>query len=467
MKQIAYRGGWIKFGLVVVLMAGGAAGGFYLSGIHTGGCHNPDHDPAVERPSDNPSPAFSHRFALTARDAKDAIEAPELALDASDRIWLTWASKTGDAERSVFVTRSADQGRSFASPIAVSKGGVFRSKSKGQRDGYERRATPHLAAIRGQIALSWSQADADGGRLRLMVAPSSDGELAFGQADPADRGEGANPCFTGMAAGPDGVLACVWLGGAAGQQPFAAIRPAGATAFEKERLVHAGQGGKGVCPCCPVAVCFAPDGTLYVAFRNIADGCRDIAIGVLKPGAAEFGAPVSVIAPTWKFDGCPHDGPALAIVGAQLHVVWMDAHTGSPRCYHASAKRSDLVFTAQELHPIATGTQGNAKLHVDPAGKLHAVWEESAAAPEPGDHAKHQHGPPTVVPGGGRAIFHAVMGGDGRFAGAHAIAPRAGAFQTRPAVAVTGAGRIVAVWNELDETGKAVVVTSLAMEGRP
>ena len=49
---------------------------------------------------------------------------PSLTADSSGRVFLTWASKTGESERSVFIVRSLDGGRSFASPSLIAKGGV-------------------------------------------------------------------------------------------------------------------------------------------------------------------------------------------------------------------------------------------------------------------------------------------------------------------------------------------------------
>jgi hypothetical protein len=107
-------------------------------------------------------------------------------------------------------------------------------------------------------------------------------------------------------------------------------------------------------------------------------------------------------------------------------------------------------------------------------GNLHAVWEESSTAPPAGNTEKHQHGAPKITPGtGGRAIQHATLGSDGRFGTPRAVAPRTGAFQTRPAITVTSTGRVIIAWNELDETGKVIFVSSVpggemfAQGGRP
>ncbi|HEY1192037.1 MAG TPA: sialidase family protein [Gemmata sp.] len=452
----------VKYGLLAVLVAGGAAGGFYLSGNRS--AQEPPQPPASSAPTAAEWPQ-SHRFPLTALDAKDTVEAPDLATGADGSIFLTWGSKTGAAERTVFFTRSLDGGRSFDDPKAISKAGVYKTPTKGNNKagGHERRSSPHLAAFGSGVHLSWGEARADGSGMRFVLATSADAGATFGAPRPVHSGDRANPTFTALATGPDGALACSWLDSRSGsQQPFAAVLRAGADTFGPERAVHPAPPESGVCPCCPTGACFGPDGTLFVAFRNVKNGCRDIAIGRLKPGQSAFEGPFFVIPDTWKFDGCPHDGPALTLLGDTLHIVWMDARSGPQRCYYARANTSDMKFDARELHPGVPGTQGNAKLFADASGALHAVWEESLGA-EPTSDGSHTHSPPKTSAGSGRAVMHAVMPkGQGAFGAARAVAPQAGAFQTRPVIAGTASGSLFVAWNELDTTGKAVVVTRLA-----
>ncbi|OWK44370.1 putative signal peptide protein [Fimbriiglobus ruber] len=415
-----------------------------------------------------------HRFPLSAADVKDTNEAPTLAADAAGRVFLAWASKTGDRERTVFFTRTTDSGRMFDAPHTISKGGIYRSRSSenGKIVGYERRAVPHLATAADRLELSWSEAPADGSGITLRLATSADAGRTFAAPVSVPHLDGMRTTFTDMASGPNGALACCWLGDRNGaQQPYAAVRPAGATAFETEQVVYLGQNGKGVCPCCPTAVGFAPDGTLYVAYRNVNDGYRDIAIGRLRPGQTAFEGPFSVVSNTWKFDGCPHDGPSLVVIGDDIHVTWMDARNGPQRAYHARAKCADMIFSARELNPAGPGTQGNARLFKDAAGGLHVVWEESLGAESTADeHSGHRHAPVVPKPGagGGRAIQYATMApGATAFGQPRAVAPRAGAFQTRPALVTTSDGSVFVAWNELDESGKVVVVTRLARGVNP
>lgn len=466
MSQCACGMSWVKFGLLAALAGGGAVGGLYLSGglpFSPLGV-SPPTQPVSEAP---PEPS---RFPMSALDVKDTLEAPELAADSTGRVFLTWGSKTGDAERTVFITRTIDGGHSFDAPKAVSKAGVYKTPGHGKSGGHERRATPHLAPDGDKLHLGWSEALADGSAMRMVLATSTDAGQTFGAPQPVHQGESAKPAFTAMAFGQGGAIACCWLDERSGtQQVYASVRPTGATAFNPELLVHPGQPGKGVCPCCPTAAAFSPDGTLYVAFRNINDGYRDIAVSRLRPGQSAFEGPFLVMEKTWKFDGCPHDGPSIAVIGDTVHVAWMDARSGPQRCYHAKAKLADMKFEARELHACAAGTQGNPKLHADAAGNLHAVWEASIGTePAAEGAAGHQHGPPKVGGTTGRSVHYATIpAGQTAFSDVRAIAPKPGAFQTRPTVVATTDGNVFVAWNELDTTGKSVVVTRLpaATEG--
>lgn len=453
------RTGWAKYALLFVLAAGGLGAGLYLAD------RSPEPAPEPATPAAVPP---VHSFALTAADAKETVEAPVLAADAGGRVYLAWASRTGDDERTLSLAHSDDGARTFAAPKVVTKSGVLKtvSQMKGKTVTREVRMVPHLTAGPA-VHLAWTETLPGNSGVRMVVAESRDRGATFGAPVQVHQGQGARPTFTALAAGPGGALLASWLDNRnKAQQCYAATRPAGGGAFEPEAVVHAGDDDKGVCPCCPTASLLAPDGTAYVAFRNVANGYRDIAIGVKKPGASNFELH-PVVPPSWAFNGCPHDGPSLALVGDTLHVVWMDARTGAQRCYHAAASRADLTFTAQELNAGAPGTQGNSKLFADAAGALHAVWEESLGA-EQAPAPKHQHEPaaPTVGSGGGRAVMYRVMpAGAKQFGPARAVAARPGSFQTRPAITGTPEGEIVVAWNQLDESGKAVVVTSLNGEG--
>jgi hypothetical protein len=465
--------------IAAILLLAGLAGGFFLplgspaaDAPHSapvvtssGGPIGDDIARTTKQPPAEHAPA-THEFALSTADVRDTQEAPALAVDAHGRICLAWASKTADDERSLFVAVSHDAGSSFSGPREIRKSGIFKSSSKGKSGGFERRMVPLMAAYGETTLLAWDEAPADGSTIRMMLAESHDGGQTFGEPICVHRSDAARPTFNSLAVNGQGEAVCGWLDSRHGaQQLFAAVRAAGDEQFGDEIQLYAGQQGAGVCPCCLTAAAVSDDGEVFVGFRNQLDGYRDTWL-CLVPSSGAAIEPTPVTEPRWQFDGCPHDGPSMAICGGHLHVVWMDSHSGRPRVYYGRSPLGDLRFEAGPLHLAGPGSQGNARLCADEAGCLHAVWEASIdddpPAKETGQkngHAAHQHAPPM---GAGRVIMYASSPrADGQFTPALAIAPRPKRFQTRPAIA-RGTRGVVVAWNELDESGKRVVVTRLS-----
>ncbi len=405
-----------------------------------------------------------HEFKLRPADVQADRETPAVAVDGKGRVLLAWASQTGDLERTLTLATSSDGGKTFEPPVAWRKVPIYRyaSKSKGKEVMYSTHVLPRLAVNGDAIDLGWVEAIDGGPSVVYQVARSVDGGRSFSEPVRVHGGEAVKPGFTAMSSGPDGSVLCAWLDGRAkGPKPFASVRPADSEGFEPDQMVFDGPDGKGVCPCCDVAVTQAPNGSRFVAFRNSEAGNRDIFVSRTRPGAAGFSIPVPVGLDHWKLDGCPHDGPSLAVVADRLHVVWMDAHSGKNRVYQASSPTTELDFAARELAPASAGAQGHPRLAATPNGQLLAVWDESIgeAPKESGPSPGHGHGP--SLTGGGRAIMLAAGSGDG-FGASGAIAARPGAFQLQPSIVSGPDGTAFVAWNEIDADGKRVVFARVA-----
>jgi hypothetical protein len=420
-------------------------------------------------PSPKPRPPgrvrVKHEYVLLPADVKADRETPAVAADARGRVVLAWASQTGKDERTLFLARSGDGGVTFEPPVAWRKVPIYRFTSKGKKAmTFSTHVLPRLASGGEAIDLGWVEAIDGGPEVAFYVARSTDGGRTFGDPVRVHGKAAVKPGFTALASAPDGTLLCGWLDGRdRGQQPFAAARPKDSEGFEPERRVFAGPGGKGVCPCCDLALAQAADGTRFVAFRNSEAGDRDVWIA--RSGRDGYEPPIPVTPDHWKFDGCPHDGPALAIVGDRLHALWMDAHTGSSRVYHAGSPLGEMRFRPAPLTPGSARSQGHPKLVAAASGTLYATWDESLRDDEGSPTAGHSHGHGTPLTGGGRAIMLASSAGEG-FGAAGAVDPRPGAFQLQPALAVAPDGSVLVAWNELDEEGKRVVFVRLSPEGR-
>ena len=68
----------------------------------------------------------------------------------------------------------------------------------------------------------------------------------------------------------------------------------------------------------------AGDGTTYVAWRHVyPTNLRDIAVAHSTDGGRTFCEPVRVSEDHWQIDGCPEDGPSIAVTAdGVLHVAW-------------------------------------------------------------------------------------------------------------------------------------------------
>ncbi len=337
----------------VLALAG--IGGFAVGWLMFGGkapdmALRPSH-PAEEAPATEQA---RKEFPLRPADVQADRETPAVAVDAKGRVLLAWASQTGELERTLTLARSLDGGRTFETPTLWRKVPIYRyaSKSKGQEVMYSTHVLPRLVASGDSIHLGWVEAIDGGPSVAYYVATSSDGGLTFSDPVRAQGAEAVKPGFTALAVALDGSVVCGWLDGRArGARPYSSAKEGQSEGFESERLAFEGPDGKGVCPCCDVAVAQGLAGARFVAFRNSDSGNRDIFV------AGPDGL-VAVAPDHWKLDGCPHDGPSMTLADHRLDLVWMDAHTGKNRVYHASSPPDGLAFKVHELAPGSTGRKG-------------------------------------------------------------------------------------------------------------
>ncbi|SIO19443.1 hypothetical protein SAMN05444166_2924 [Singulisphaera sp. GP187] len=457
---------------VALLAAGGFAMGWMAFGVRSHTAPAPAPPASATAAKKTPPVEVERRYVLRPEDIQADRETPAVAVDDQGHVVVAWASQTGDLERTIYLLRSSDGGTNFAPPVPWRKVPIykFQSKSPGKTMTFSTHVLPRLTASAGALWLGWVEAVNGGPEVRYLVARSTDGGTTFAEPVSVHGDKAVRPGFTSLSTGADGTLCASWLDGRnQGQQPFLSLGNKAANMFATEELVFAGPDGKGICPCCDLAVARSTQGSTFVAFRNNDSGYRDIHISRSEPGEkATFAAPVPVTSEHWKFEGCPHDGPSLALSGDRLHLLWMDAHSGKNRVYAASSELPSLQFTPRELSPGSKGAQGHPKLIADSSGTLHAVWDESldpapvatVAGASAGGHGGHAHTAP--LSGGGRAIMYASSQADGEFGPARALAPHAGAFQLNPALAVSPGGDVFVAWNELDTEGKQVVMVRLA-----
>jgi hypothetical protein len=137
----------------------------------------------------------------------------------------------------------------------------------------------------------------------------------------------------------------------------------------------------GVCYCCKTALAAGVDGTLFAAWRHVYPGnIRDIAFSVSRDGGRSFSPPARVSEDRWQLNGCPDDGPAIAIDRrGTVHVVWptVIADPGPEGAIFYATTRDGISFTPRVRVP----TMGSAKpshpqIAMDPYGDVVVAWDE-------------------------------------------------------------------------------------------
>jgi hypothetical protein len=348
--------------------------------VTTGGVHAGAATLAIQgRANATPSVAAANQFVVVAWGATDE-------------------TKAGTTD--VYLAISRDGGRTVGAAVRVSD---ERHASLGAEQPPRVALVPQ-AGRDPEVVVVWTAKSKDGSR--LLISRSQNGGASFTRAAPIPGSEATgNRGWESIAVDRDGHVMAVWLdhreilsppGNSAMHHDGHDHRSAGApkadaagraqssklyfVTLDGEASSHAVTGG--VCYCCKTAFATGPDGAIYVAWRHVYPGNRrDIAFTMSRDRGRTFAIPVRVSSDGWILDGCPENGPALA-VGADdvVHALWptlVAAATPDAEptlaLFHASV-RDGGTFSPRER--IATeGTPRHPQLTATPAG-LVAAWDE-------------------------------------------------------------------------------------------
>ena len=318
---------------------------------------------------------------------------------------VAWAARTEDGVTDIYATTSRDGGRSFGAPVRVNQHAGDASASGEQ--------PPRIALIARptgdpSVAVTWT-AKASAGT-RLMSAGSTNGGRSFGPAQSVPGSDaGGNRGWESVAVTGRGDVVAVWL-----DHREAAARPAGGAAMSAPHQ-HGATGqarsvdgvaraqlsqiffaqlndpasaraiAPGVCYCCKTSVATGFDGSIVVAWRHVYRGnVRDIALTRSSDGGRTFAPPVRVSEDNWVLDGCPENGPAVAMGEANsIHVVWptlvpTSRPGGEPTMALFYASSSDgHRFTPRQRIPTE-GFPGHPQIAIGSNGELVVAWDEQA-----------------------------------------------------------------------------------------
>jgi len=250
---------------------------------------------------------------------------------------VAWGGAEASGATDVFAAVSRDGGLSFAVPVRVNHvdGDAHLNGEQPAHVALVQRAGREPA-----IVVVWTSKGANGTTLRQ--SRSDDGGRSFspsvlvpGTDAPGNRG------WEAIAVQPGGRVDAVWLDhrelahdpamAASHHDHAGADKPDGVATAQKSKLFFAPLDGTaapravtgGVCYCCKTALVSAGD-LVYAAWRHVYPGnLRDMAFTLSRDGGRTFAAPVRVSEDKWALEGCPDDGPAMAVDAQhRIHIVW-------------------------------------------------------------------------------------------------------------------------------------------------
>jgi hypothetical protein len=196
---------------------------------------------------------------------------------------LVWGAATKDSVTDIYLAMSRDGGRTFGAPTRVNQ---VPGDARLSGEQPPRVALVPRAGREPSIVVVWTSRAQAG--TRLVSAHSTDAGRSFTTAGAA-RAQLSKLFFANLS------------------QPDSSRALTG-----------------GVCYCCKTTLATDAAGTIYAAWRHVYDGnIRDIAFTKSTDGGRTFTPPARVSEDNWVLDGCPENGPALAVDDSKrVHAVW-------------------------------------------------------------------------------------------------------------------------------------------------
>jgi hypothetical protein len=328
---------------------------------------------------------------------------PTIAADGSF-VAVIWGATQPSGVTDVFAAVSRDGGRAFAAPVRVND-----IEGDARLNG-EQPPQVALASRAGRdpaIVVVWTTKGANG--TKLLQARSDDGGLSFsaGALVPGSDAAG-NRGWEAIAVESGGRVDAVWLDHremakdssmpASHHDHNNGDKPDGVAMAQQSKLFFASLDGTaapraltgGVCYCCKTALVgglSAAGSSIYAAWRHVYPGnLRDMAFTVSRDGGRTFAPPVRVSEDKWMLEGCPDDGPSMAVdTKGRIHIVWPTLMTEEK----SSSSRSPTIalfyamsvdgksFTARERIP-AEGLPHHPRIVMGADAALTVAWDEQA-----------------------------------------------------------------------------------------
>jgi hypothetical protein len=369
---------------------------------------------------------------------------------------VVWGA-TASGGTDVYSAVSRDAGRTFGAPVRVNDT-PFDARVGGELP--PQVALVPRAGADPQVVVVWTAKRADGGR--LLMSRSADGGATFAPSGVVPGSDAAgNRGWESVTVARDGRVFSMWLDHRdlampAHQHGATSAGGPAAPASKADPVERAGMSQlfvasldgrvapksitRSVCYCCKTSLVTGADGAMYGVWRHVYPGdLRDMALTVSRDGGRTFSSPVRVSEDGWEFDGCPDNGPSVAVdASRRVHVAWpapLDVKNPTAMSLFYATSGDARRFTPRVRIPTE-GNAGHVQILSADDGRPLIAWDESAS--------------------GGRTVrfarVAATAGGAVTFEPASSVG--AGKY---PALAATSEGSLL-VWSQSQAGGSVIAV---------
>jgi len=298
---------------------------------------------------------------------------PQVAVAPSGRIHVVFGK-----DNAIFHTTSPD-GRTFSPPVKVSE---LEKLALRMRRGPRVSATDKLVLV---TAISHPD-----GTLHAWTSANTGG--TWKESAPLNTAaKSAREGLHAMAGDGRGLVAVAWLDlRDKGTELWSRVPRDGGATWGAETRVYASPDGH-ICECCHPSLATGPKGEIAALWRNWLGGSRDMWLAVSRDGGKTFAGAQKLGVGTWKLNGCPMDGGAVAFAGdGQPLAVWRREKT----IFASATPTGEDRLSDFGLQPV---TQAGSRGVV-------TVWEERG-----GLMLKRGEAAPAQLSASGRAAALAAM----------------------------------------------------------
>lgn len=269
---------------------------------------------------------------------------------------------TFGAGSTIYFASSTDDGRKFSAPVKVANTGALAlGRHRGPRINLLDDAIVISAVVGEQVsANSHARLLPESGNLTIWRS-TDHGKTWVRTGAVNDVPGAAREGLHAMGSDSQGNLFAAWLDlRGSGTRLYGALSKDGGLTWSKNVQVYNSPEGS-ICQCCAPSVAIAENHEIWVMFRNVLDGDRDLYLTHTSDGVS-FAPAQRLGLGSWPLDACPMDGGGLVADHERVVSAWR--------------RENDLFLTEPGRAEYRMGQGKDVALAVSPKG-TYVIWSSA------------------------------------------------------------------------------------------